>query len=261
MAASSARVTRKGQSSTRVYAGAHRIVVQLRGYETAVRSVQVVAGETRPIDVELVPLPGTPQPARASSQPAAAPGSHHHRTRWGAWLTLGTGAVVASTGIVLIVADQDAPRDPDVTQPFDRRETMTLGIVSVGLGVAAIGAGSWWLRRDTGPPRGAAASAPAVLRRTRQPDAPLHRSLLRGGIAMRPVHLEAIAGILIFLLSVPAVADCPVVETHTGARPERADERLRPMFEVFAERGCLSGRVLTDALAGHSRAGFSVSGG
>ena len=103
--------------------------------------------------------------AAAGARVVAAGGSsrlHHHRTRWGAWLTLGTGAVVASTGIVLIVADQDAPRDPDVTQPFDRRETMTLGIVSVGLGVAAIGAGSWWLRRDTGPPRGAAASAPAV---------------------------------------------------------------------------------------------------
>jgi hypothetical protein len=33
------------------------------------------------------------------------------------------------------------------------------------------------------------------------------------------------------------------------------------MFDVFAERGCLSGRALTDALARHSRAGLSVSEG
>src|SRR3712207_2642678 len=76
---------------------------------------------------------------------------------------------------------------------------------------------------------------------------------------MRPVRLDALAGILILLVAVPAHASCPVVETHTGARPERADERLRPMFDVFEERGCLSGRTLTDALAGYSRAGLSVS--
>jgi hypothetical protein len=76
---------------------------------------------------------------------------------------------------------------------------------------------------------------------------------------MRPVRLDALAGILILLAAVPTHANCPVVETHTGARPERADERLRPMFDVFEERGCLSGRALTDALAGYSRAGLSVS--
>ena len=145
----------------RVYAGAHRIVVQLRGHETAIRSVQVVTGETKPIEVDLVPLPGTSKSAHSSSQPAIAPGPHH-RTRWGAWLTLGAGAVVASTGIALIVADQDAPRSPDVTRLYDRRDTMTLGIVTAGLGAAAISAGVWLLRRDTGPPRGNAATAPAV---------------------------------------------------------------------------------------------------
>jgi hypothetical protein len=139
----------------RVYAGAHRIVVQLRGYETAIRSVQVVAGETKPIEVDLVPVPGT-------SWPAVTTVPHRHRTRWGAWLTLGAGAVVASTGIALIVADQDAPRSPDVTQPYDRRETMTLGIATAGLGAAAIGAGLWWLRRTSGAPRGNATTAPAV---------------------------------------------------------------------------------------------------
>jgi PEGA domain len=143
----------------RVYAGAHRIVVQLRGYETAIRSVQVVAGETRPIEVELVALPGTLKPAASASQPAIATSPHHQRTRWGAWLTLGAGAIAASTGIALIIADQDASRSPDVTQPYDRRETMTLGIVSASLGAAAVGAGLWWLRRDTGPSRRNAAPA------------------------------------------------------------------------------------------------------
>jgi hypothetical protein len=76
---------------------------------------------------------------------------------------------------------------------------------------------------------------------------------------MRPLCLDALAGILTLLLSVPAHANCPVVETHTGARPARADERLRPMFDVFEERGCLSGRALTLALARYSRAGISVS--
>jgi hypothetical protein len=145
----------------RVYAGAHRIVVHLRGYETAIRSVQVVAGETKPIDVELVALPGTSKSGPSSSQPAIATGPQH-RTRWGAWVTLGAGVVLASTGIALIVADQDAPRSPDVPRPYDRRDTMTLGIVTAGLGAAAIGAGLWWLRRDSGPLRGNAATAPAV---------------------------------------------------------------------------------------------------
>jgi hypothetical protein len=129
-------------------------VVHLRGYETAIRSVQVVAGETKPIDVDLVALPASPQPSIATGpQP---------RTRWGAWLTLGAGVVVASTGIALIVADQDAPRSPDGPRLYDRRDTMTLGIVTAGFGAAAIGAGLWWLRRDSGPPRGNAATAPAV---------------------------------------------------------------------------------------------------
>lgn len=146
----------------RVYAGVHRIVVQLRGYETAIRSVSVVAGETRPIAMELVPLPDTPQPVSASSQLVIATGPHHQRMRWGAWLTLGVGTIIASTGIALIVADQDASRSPDVAQSYARRETMTLGIVSASLGVAAVGAGLWWLRRDTGPPRRNAAPAPAA---------------------------------------------------------------------------------------------------
>jgi hypothetical protein len=76
---------------------------------------------------------------------------------------------------------------------------------------------------------------------------------------MRPARIAALAGILTYLISVPTHAGCPVVETYTGARPAQADERLRPMLQVFEERGCLFGRALTDALAEHSRAGLSVS--
>lgn len=80
-----------------------------------------------------------------------------------------------------------------------------------------------------------------------------------GGAARRPARLDALAGMLTLLFAPHARASCPVIETHTGARPPQADDRLRPMFEVFDARGCLSRRALTEALADDSRAGISIS--
>lgn len=141
----------------RVYAGAHRIAIQLRGYQPAIRAVQVGSGETKPVEVELVPLQtSTPldPSASASDQGAAAP---CYRARCGAWVTVGAGAALAAAGVALVLLDQDAFQTPGAPRPYDRRETMTLGVASVSLGAAVIGAGLWWLHETTRAPRAPAA--------------------------------------------------------------------------------------------------------
>lgn len=67
------------------------------------------------------------------------------------------------------------------------------------------------------------------------------------------------AALVASLLSSTARAGTPVVETYTDKRPEHADELLRPMFEVFNDRGCTTGQQLTDALSSESRAGVAAS--
>ncbi len=71
------------------------------------------------------------------------------------------------------------------------------------------------------------------------------------GIVMGAVLSSMAAGV--------ADAGTPVVESYTGKRPDRADEILRPMFEVFAERGCLSGPALSQALEVYSRDAIAAS--
>jgi PEGA domain-containing protein len=143
----------------RVYAGAHRIVVQLRGYETAIRTVHVVAGETKPIDVQLVALAG--MAAKSTSPPSGSTVTTEHHVRWRPWLAIGAGLAATSAGVALIIADEDAPRSSD-PQRYERRETTTLGIATAGLGIAVAGAGLWWLLRDADQPPAKASAAPAV---------------------------------------------------------------------------------------------------
>jgi hypothetical protein len=146
----------------RVYAGPHRVVVQLRGYETASRSVQLVPGETKPVDIVLVPLPGSAKPPRPPETKTPDTTTERHQVRWGGWITLGSGVVVASTGIGLVIADQGTPDPASGQHSQEHRDTMTLGLAATGLGAAAIGAGIWWLLRDTGEPRGRARATPGV---------------------------------------------------------------------------------------------------
>jgi hypothetical protein len=146
----------------RVYAGPHRVVVQLRGYETATRSVQLVPGETKPVDIALVPLPGATKPPRTPATATPATTAAPRPVRWGGWITLGSGVVVASTGIALVIADQATPDATSGPHRQERRDTMALGLTATGLGAAAIGAGVWWLLRDTDKPRRQARATPGV---------------------------------------------------------------------------------------------------
>jgi hypothetical protein len=69
-----------------------------------------------------------------------------------------------------------------------------------------------------------------------------------GAIAVAPVRVGA----------TPATASRAVIETYTVARPWEAGDILRPMYEVFAEHGFITGPALSEALAVVSRAGVTV---
>ncbi len=138
-----------------VYSGPHRIVVALNGYESAVRNIDVVAGETKTLDLELTPVAPDGNTAGSGAKITDPP---THSTV-GPWITIGAGAAVTATGIVLLVNHDSEPSTGAVY--YERRGAPVLGAVTTGLGVAAIGAGVWWLLHDRDRD-GASARAPAV---------------------------------------------------------------------------------------------------
>lgn len=135
-----------------ILAGPHRIVMQLRGHEIATREVTAVAGETATVDVTLKPLARTP----ASPSPDESPTGSDGRSsllRWAPWAVVGAGAAVTAVGVTLLVRDEDS-RNADGSLRYERRETTTIGAVTTGVGVTAIGAGLLWyfLQRDDEEP-------------------------------------------------------------------------------------------------------------
>jgi hypothetical protein len=144
--------------------GAHRIVMQLRGYEFATREVTVVAGETATVDVTLKPTGKAPRsPSHKDSARNVDHGQPAPRLRWAPWAVVGIGAAVSAVGVTLLVRDEDS-RNPDGSLRYEYRENTTLGITATGLGVTAVGAGLLWffLQRDddTAPTRASVQVAP-----------------------------------------------------------------------------------------------------
>lgn len=81
---------------------------------------------------------------------------------------------------------------------------------------------------------------------------------------MRGASLGIVATLLASTASASTGGNVPVgtpvvIEAYTGPRPDEADARLRPMFDVFAEHGALYGAALTEELAPQSRAGISIT--
>jgi hypothetical protein len=141
-----------------ILAGPHRIVMQLRGYEIATREVTAVAGETATVDVTLKPLAtAPPSPDGSGSEQRDEPSS---TLRWAPWAVVGAGAAISAVGVTLLVRDED-PRNADGSLRYEHRETTTLGAVTTGVGVTAIGAGLLWyfLGRDDQPSTGASVQA------------------------------------------------------------------------------------------------------
>jgi len=129
-----------------VYAGPHRIVLHLRGYEQSIQEREVLAGETTSVEVELRPTkPGAG--TKTDGTVAAEPSKDDNRRpfRWKPWAVIGAGAVVALGGGVLVALDQD---DGGASLRYDHRETMTLGLGGVGVGAVVAAAGVVWLLRD-----------------------------------------------------------------------------------------------------------------
>ena len=114
-----------------------------------------MAGETKTLELELTPVAPNGSAAGSGAKVTDPPG---HSTV-GPWITIGAGAAVTATGIVLLVNHDSEPTTGPAN--YERRGAPVLGAVTTGLGVAAIGAGVWWLLhdRDRG---GASARAPAV---------------------------------------------------------------------------------------------------
>jgi hypothetical protein len=126
-----------------ILAGSHRIVMQLRGYEIATREVTAVAGETATVDVTLKRLAKTSQSPPQEGGSAAGPRGGSSTLRWAPWAVVGAGAAMTVVGAALLVRDE-GPRNPDGSLRYEHRETTTLGAVTTGVGVAAIGAGLLW---------------------------------------------------------------------------------------------------------------------
>jgi hypothetical protein len=140
-----------------VLPGPHRIVMQLRGYEFAIREVTAVAGETATVDVTLKPTgKGPPSPSDKEAAPTVDQGQQSLALRWAPWAVVGVGAAVSAVGVTLLIRDEDS-RNPDGSLQYEYRENTTLGIAATGVGVTAVGAGLLWffLQRDddaaTGP--------------------------------------------------------------------------------------------------------------
>lgn len=144
----------------RVYPGTHRIVAQLRDHETTDLSIELFAGETKTVDVKLKPLKGASPPPQPPT-PAPTTPDEPRGVRWGPWLTIGAGAVVATAGVVFLVRDQGDPSPDDGPWSYERRETTAIGATTTALGGIALGAGLWWLLRDDDP-QPTRAIAPAV---------------------------------------------------------------------------------------------------
>lgn len=136
-----------------VYAGTHRIALQLNGYEPATRTVDVLAGESKVVEVTLAPVATGSGKGSGSAPP-------RHSTL-APWLVIGAGAVVASTGVVLLATNQSPPSSGPLH--YEYRQTSHLGLAAAGVGVVAIGAGVWWLLHErTSERRRPDAPAPSV---------------------------------------------------------------------------------------------------
>jgi hypothetical protein len=127
-----------------VLPGRHRIVMELRGYETATRELDVLAGETAVIVATLRPL----APAAGAAPPPAKHRAGSSALRLAPWIAIGAGSTAAVAGIALIAANE--PRVSDGSHRYKWRDSKGIGVAVSVAGVAvalAGGAGLWWLRR------------------------------------------------------------------------------------------------------------------
>ncbi len=146
--------------TVRLAPGEHALRVALDDHETALRTIDLAAGQRSAITLRL-------EPAEAAAPPAPPPpGPRATRTpdedaAWMPWAVVGVGGAVTVTGAVLLAQAVGAADDRDALLreggsvdeaqglDDDARLYQTLGWAGVGVGLAAVGAGlAWWLLDD-----------------------------------------------------------------------------------------------------------------
>ncbi|MCB9538567.1 MAG: PEGA domain-containing protein [Myxococcales bacterium] len=144
--------------TVRLAPGEHALRVVLDGHETALRTLDLAAGQRSALTLRLVPVEAAPPPP-------PPPGPRAARTpddgAWMPWAVVGVGGAVTVTGAVLLAQAFGAADDRDALLSEggsvdearglddDARLYQGLGWAGVGVGLVAVGGGlAWWLLDD-----------------------------------------------------------------------------------------------------------------
>jgi len=140
-----------------VYAGRHRVVLHLRGYEDSIQTREILAGETTTVDVDLKPAQAAAIDQHPPDEGEVTP---PRPSRWKPWTVIGAGATIAIAGGVLVAIDRDNGGDGGLQ--YEHRNTAAIGLGGMGVGAAVTAVGVIWLLREDDA-RKPKRSAPTVL--------------------------------------------------------------------------------------------------
>lgn len=129
--------------------GEYRIGARAPGYKDSEIKVSLNGGQTRDLEIDLVPESAQPAAQGTSEQPArrAAP--------IGPWIVIGTSGAIAIAGaVMLVLAQNDVSKVEhakmgttwdEVQSAYDRAPVLsTIGAVGLGAGLAGVAAGVYW---------------------------------------------------------------------------------------------------------------------